>query len=337
MLVRILRDVFESKDHLKELDNLLTHFRKGKHTLLIDYFDDIDAYQNSEWKKELNSRDIKLIDAYIKNSVRFNKSYKSIDISLKNPEDRFSPREADLYLTQPLVILLENSEYDPPFTNAIFKHFDKDNILLDAKTEQYWKYGMGGGSSISNVINSEILESFEDKSFVKPKKKYLRYFVILDSDKKFPEMVVEPSKHKILDDNEVPYHILYKREKENYMPLAILRKLNSPFLDIYINFKTNEQRDFFDLEKGFNQKPFSSLIKEIQELYPATDIPTEPYKILRNGMDLDAYKSGKLKREFSKLFAETSREEMYSSISHQPMYERNNEFEQIISEIKKIL
>ncbi|WP_342084821.1 hypothetical protein [Dyadobacter sp. OTU695] len=337
MQVRIRKDIFNSEQHLDRLDNLLTYFRKGKHAMLLDDIDDIDAYENSEWKKGLNSRDIKLINSYIKSGTRINKSYKIIDVSELNPMLDFAPKEADMYLGQHLVILLENSEYDPPFINMIFNHFDTDGSLNQAKVDQNWKYGMGGGSAITSVINSELNESFKDPCFTKDKKTYLRYFVILDSDKKYPTMPIEPSKHSTLDEQNVPYHILFKREKENYVPLAILGRLKSEYLNLYIKFSTHEQRDFFDLEKGFNDKPYDKLPNEIKQLYPERDVSTNPYKILRKGIDIENYQGGKIKREFSKLFNNATREEMFSMIANQPKIENLNEFEHIIREIKKIL
>jgi len=337
MQVRIRKDIFNNEQQLDRLDNLLTYFRKGKHAMLLDDIDDIDAYENSEWKKGLNSRDIKVINSYIKSGTRVNKNYKIINVSELDPAIDFEPKEADMYLAQHLVILLENSEYDSPFTNVIFDRFDAQGTLNQAKVDQNWKYGMGGGSAIGNVINSELNESFKDPCFTKNKKTYLRYFVILDSDKKYPNMPVDTSKHVLLDQNDVPYHILYKREKENYVPLNILQKLNSQYLNFYIAFKKNEQRDFFDLEKGFDRKPYNALINEIQNLYPEIDIPTEPYKVLRNGMDLENYKGGKIKKEFSKLFDNASRDDMMSMIIHQPKIGSLNEFEHIINEIKKFL
>lgn len=337
MQVRILKDIFDSGKHLDELDNLLTYFRKGKHVLFLDDIDDINAYEDSEWKKGLNPRDLKLINAYIKSATKVDKSYKLINVSEVKPEVNFLPKEAEMFLGQHLVILLENSEYDPPFTNVIFKHFDTSGILIQAKVDQRWKYGMGGGSAITSVINSELNESFQDPCFTKDKRTYLRYFVILDSDKKYPTMPIESSKHAILDKHNVPYHILFKREKENYMPLTILKKLNSQYLNLYIGFKKNEQQDFFDLEKGFDRKPYTALTNDVKELFPEKDIPTAPYKILRNGMDLDDFKAGKIKKEFSQLFYDATRDEMMSLIIHQPKNGNLNEFEHIVNEIKKIL
>lgn len=337
MQVRILKDVFENGSHFDELDNLLTLFRKGKHALFLDDIDDIEAFNHSEWKKGLSSREIKLISAYIKSATKINKANKLINVSLADLDVNFAPREAEMYLAQPLIILLENSEYDPPFTNAIFQHFDDGAIILQAKSDQFWKYGMGGGSAISSVITSELRESFTDPCFTKDKKTYLRYFVILDSDKKYPGMPVDKAKHEALDQNDVPYHILFKREKENYMPLDILKKLNDDYIDLYIAFKKNEQRDFFDLEKGFNLKNYNGLFAEVQELYPQTDVPTEPYKVLRNGLKIEAYKSGKFKKDFSNLFFDASREQLAEVIVHQPKIGSLNEFEYIVSEIKKMI
>jgi len=337
MQVRIRSDVFKDGGYLGELDNLLAYFRKGKHILCLDDYDDIEAYNDSKWKKDLNSRDIKVIESYIRSSVKFNKSYKSITVSLNDNKIDFLPREAEKYLDQTLMILLENSQYDSPFLNAIFRHFDNENIILKAKTEQFWKYCLGGGSSFVNVIQAELNESFQDACYTKDKKKYLRYFVVLDSDKFYPEMEVDSTKTDFLVENEVPFHILIKREKENYVPLNLLGRLDSRYLKEYIKFPKDVQRDYFDLEKGFHDKNYNKLPDPIKTLYPAEDVLDEPFKILRKGMDIDLYKKGGIKKEFSLLFNDATKEGLLKIIGHQSRINKLNEFEHIVNEVKKIL
>jgi hypothetical protein len=155
MLVRILKDVFENEAYYDDLSNVLKNFRTGKHFLVVDKADDIDALKKSTWYEDLNSKDRKLIDYFLRTSTRKGNNL-IITVSGAEPKRYFTPREADKYLDQPLLLLLENSDYDSPFLNAIFKYFDTDATLSNAKKEQWLKYSMGGGASIGSVVNGDI-------------------------------------------------------------------------------------------------------------------------------------------------------------------------------------
>ena len=338
MQVKILKDIFLKPEYIDQLNNLLKYFRSGKHNLIIEDYDDIEAFKNSEWFKELNPRDLKIINKYIIASTKRDKSYKLINISSLNNNDYFEPVEADKFLDQPLTILVENSEYDSLFMNVIFNFFDDSSIILESLNENWAKYGMGGGSSIVNVINSELNNSFNHHSFTKDKKIYFRIFAILDSDKKYPAMVYESQSEKKLKENSINYHVLYKREKENYVPYQILKTLNDPFFNIYVNFKDQDQKDYFDLEKGFDNKNKDKLQVEVGELYE--NISVDDYKVLRKGTTYEDYKNaGNFKKEFSKLFnhKKITQDMLLEVIKNQKKIGSLNEFEHIIKEIKKIL
>ncbi|TEB41410.1 hypothetical protein D0809_25665, partial [Flavobacterium circumlabens] len=147
---------------------------------------------------------------------------------------------------------------EPPFINAIIKNFDNGEIE-NAHKNKRWKYEMFAGSSVEQVIEGEIKDEFENEVFIKEKYKYLRYFVILDSDKTHLNMINNTVLKKIefLERNGVNYHVLLKREKENYMPEKNLRNKNDSYFNCYlkkIKDTADRQRDFFDIEKGFNNK-----------------------------------------------------------------------------------
>jgi hypothetical protein len=338
MLVRILKDVFENEAYYDDLSNVLKNFRTGKHFLVVDKADDIDALKKSTWYEDLNSKDRKLIDYFLRTSTRKGNNL-IITVSGAEPKRYFTPREADKYLDQPLLLLLENSDYDSPFLNAIFKYFDTDATLSNAKKEQWLKYSMGGGASIGSVVKGDIANCYIDDCFTKEKCTYLRYFVIIDSDKKYPEMSVNSSKTQILDESRVPYHILFKREKENYMPFAVLRSLKDNYLDLYLKFPRPDQKDFFDIGDGFKENR-NKLQIEVQKLYPEDDVPPKNYDILKRGMTIEAYAKGqKFKAEFSKLFSDklVTKNAMLEVINHQKLTDDMDEYEQIVAGIKKLL
>ena len=359
MQVRILKDIFNKEDNQDELNNLLKYFRTGKHNLILDDYDDIQALESSKWYSEINRGDADVIKRSIISTSKRNTNAKIITVSETDDTTYYRPKEADKYLDQPLSIILENSNYDRPFLNAIFRLFDKSGIILNAQKEMWLKYSMGGGSSIGNVIQGDLQSSYVDDCFTKDKKVYLRYYAVLDSDKIHPSMTYESVSATILTANDVSYHVLYKREMENYVPYSILRSFKDPYLDIYLKFKNQEHRDFFDLEKCVgnypreNNKskktPKKGTPKEPKkgekdhlaflEFYSSSSISDDEWSILKKGMQLNQYKSGMFKKEFSKIFDDpnTTSDSILEVIKDQPKHGDLNEFEYIVSEIKKLL
>lgn len=350
MQVKISKDIFNSSAHDSELNKLLNFFSDGRHFLVFEDEDEIEAYRNSSWKKnELNKRQLKDIDEYIVASTRRKKSKKTISVSNKD-SIFFTPIEAYLYLGQPLVVILENSEYELPFINAIIRHFDFSGSLEHAKQQLWLIFENGGGSSINSVIKGKI-SSYTSMYFTKPPNNYLRTFVIMDSDKKYPDMQIVKSKWEFLKQNDIHFHILYKREKENYMPSSIFqnfvntdkqkRKYAKCFLQL-----NNPQKDFIDIEKGFFAKKGEDKksIKKREELLPEeialyNKIPAYDYEIL----DIGFSQFGNFKSTFSNHFNEVSREDMLERISHQPKLKseiderERNEFDHIVHELIYLL
>jgi hypothetical protein len=131
----------------------------------------------------------------------------------------------------------------------------------------------------------------------------LRCIILLDSDREYPEMILKQDKQKIkdfLDSNHLTVHILEKREMENYLPEFILLQFEDKYLDLYCNFTNPVQKDFFDLEKGFNKnRSDKNYDQNILDLYK--NISNEDWKILKNGIGLAPYNKY-FKPEFPRLF-----------------------------------
>ncbi len=133
----------------------------------------------------------------------------------------------------------------------------------------------------------------------------MRCFVILDSDRYYFAMPLKPDKKKVEDyliAHTIPNHILEKREMENYMPDIVLRTFNDDYLNLYLKL-TNLQKDYFDLQKGFN-KNRSDKDFNINILSLYANISENDWRILKNGIKLSPYDKS-FKSEFPKLF-ETS-------------------------------
>lgn len=352
MLVSICQDIFSNPSNDSELDDLLTHFKKGKHQLILSDPDDFLAFNDSTWKQSLKGDNLKLI----LKGLKYPKFIKKVTISDNNSEDNFSLGEAYLFLEKSLQILVEHKENDEPFYFAIIKNFDFTKDLLNAFQNGWLEFDHGGGSTIESVVRSSLTRSEKTSPyFIKPLEKYIRYFVIKDSDREYCKIQsdgsivqkeLEEAKTNFFKEFKVPFHYLYKREKENYIPDSVFEhflhdKTKKEFAESYLKLN-NHQKDFLDLEKGFSKakkvKDIEELSIEIQELYKK--IAKSTYDIIGLGFT-DKYPSFKTK--FSLEFNTVTREQMFSRIKHQPLIKsemdgnERNEFEHIVNEIKKLL
>ncbi len=319
---------------------------------------DFNAFENSDWKQTLSRSDID----FLKEGITI-VDKKEIIISESQSGSEFRIKEAYSYLQQPLSIVVENYEYEPVFINCIFRNFGIE--LITAKDKHWLKFENGGGAS-DNTIKGMIKELFNDAVFTKSKERYLRCYVIKDSDREYctfdqdGNVIIKnlpEAKISFLRDKQIPYHILYKREKENYMPdsvyndfLQIAKKNDGKkeFSQIYLKFNPH-QKDFFDIEKGFSHKGTlknrKSLQVEVQKLFEklkdGTDLNDKKYTVVGRGLPFP-----NLKSEFSKKFDAVSGNDLEKRIQHQPLLQsmvnpgdqdERNEFEHIINEIKYLL
>jgi hypothetical protein len=360
MLVSIRQDIFSNPKNDYELDDLLTFFKKGKHQLILNEPDDFLAFDNSTWKVSLKGDNLKLILRGLKSSRFIKKIIISDDIAFS--EEKFSLEEAYLFLDKPLQILVEHNEYDEPFYFAIIKNFDFTNNLLNAFQNGWLEFDHGGGSTIESVVRNSLKRNGKTSPyFVKPLEKYLRYYVIKDSDREFCriqsdgsiiQQELTTSKTNFFIKNNVPFHYLYKREKENYIPDSVFEyfmhdNVKKQYAESYLKLN-NHQKDFLDIEKGFSYydrnervkalKDRNELDQNVKELYKK--VGDKDYEIIGLGFS-DSYSSFKTK--FSLEFKNVSKEQMLSRIKHQPLImsefdgEERNEFDHIVNEIKRLL
>jgi len=207
------------------------------------------------------------IDEQFTASLQIGKKEKKMVIS-NTGNDSFSLKEAVDLLQRPLTVILENIEYDKYFIDALIRCFDIGKKIKYHYDNGWLVFTNGGGNNIINVLN-EMKERFEkNKSiFPKPSSTYLRTFVIIDSDKKYPSKN-EVSEHKknLLEKIQQcsPYHVVLKREIENYLPTDIYIEIpnNDEYKTAFLDL-TPVQKDYFDIEKGFPNKNFNQLDPEI--------------------------------------------------------------------------
>ena len=256
MKVRIDKSVFtDAKDGNKQLElAFLLHIilYKNRYELKIE---DGEVLGTDSFGKLMQS-DRDTIEQII--AMDIVASSNSYDCVVKTGGDAeevqkvFSAEEAILYLLQPYSVILENGLNDAHFMNAVFRLFDPTGILSHYQTEGWIRYENAGGcSNVKNFLQARI-QQFGGKQ------KFLRCYVLLDGDKRYPTDTAPDVKYKTLKAQlgiwNVGYHVLEKRCMENYMPDEAIRAVAGTtykdWADAYMTLSA-EQKDFLDISEGF--------------------------------------------------------------------------------------
>lgn len=346
MIVEILKDIFENSSFDESLDRLYVVL-EDQHRLLIKDDDFIDSLMQSSWFAGLRGTKKEIIYRQIEWSLQSSMSIiPKITISNER-KGVFTIEESIRYLRQPFILILENSYNDSIFIDSLIKNFPKQCKTLKKNREDGWfLYGMGGGSAIPLLLKTKM-RSFNGEIFSKERHKYLRCFVLIDSDKRYPEEDLKPETKSLiqfLDDHEVPYHVLEKREMENYLPDEAFSEIfdNREYIDSYLRLNPI-QKDYFDLEKGFESKRFEQLDDDIQELY--RDIPVSDKTVLRqNSLESFNQKNNNFKSDFPQLFLshKITKENLMKRCSHHLISTQKhpfdpNELPNLLNQISSLL
>lgn len=335
MLIEIDKAVFNSDLNFVSVNKLiqdLTYKRR------YDLFIDINSLNQNEVYNRIDVDVRKIIEEFFEKQMMADAD---IDhkISTQSTHLIFEIDEAIRYFNQQVLIILENSLNDGYFIDALLNNFIKASKKIRNHKEEGWlNYGNAGGAT--NIIN--YIQSFliQFNNLPKENHEYLRVIVILDSDKEYPTMSLKQDKQVILDFMnrlDIKYHILEKREIENYIPDKVIEEIafddNDDFLKAYLNL-TPIQKDFFDIENGFKNQNYNNLTQEVKDLYSNNS----DYNILRKGFNNTNFKGrGKnFKAEFPKLFQNklTTQDTLLNRTDHQ---RNNTELKQILSKINELL
>lgn len=321
MIIQILEDVFVDGKNDDQLDKLW-NFIEGYHSLFLKDDSEIEILMESTWYAGLRGTSKEVIYSLI---VRLLQSSSKIKprIKISNIDaHEFSIEEAIRYLKQPFALILENSYNDSFFFNSLLENFHKQGKLIKKlKQNGLFEYEMGGGSAVQHLLKTKM-DSFSGDNFKKESYKYLRCFVLIDSDRKYPN---DDFKQEIkdlisfLNQIEVPCHVLEKREMENYLPIEAFSEItdNNDFVDAYLRLSPL-QKDYFDLEKGFNNTKFDRLPVEIQSLFE--NVGEKEREIFRSKnlkMFNDSQKEN-FKSDFPKLFlsSKVNKENLLARCAH---------------------
>lgn len=303
MVVEIKKDIFKG-NNFKELNYLiqiLTH--EQRYALFVEW----TLIKDTALYNKLDADDQKEIEENY-NRIAIEELMPTHFVSLTSADNQFNLEEAIRFFIQPISIILENSLNDQYFVMAIIKHFDASEEVIKHLNNGWIQFENAGGcTNIQNFIDGKLhgFSSLSSKYF-KSKDKYLRCFAIIDSDKSYLEMPLKQDKQNVinyLDKKGIVNHILKKREMENYIPDSILAEFNDMYLNLYLKL-TPVQKDYFDLEKGFNKnRADKNYDDNILTLYKS--VTNEDWSTLKNGIKFPPYDKH-FKSEFPKLFEDKS-------------------------------
>ena len=251
MVVEILGDIFITPpafglDHLIQIC-----LYKARYPLLIP----INKVRKCKAFTELRQSDCLALEQQFNAIIQGVKKVPKVKIS--GTDSRlFDVEEGIWYLSQPLSIVLENSLNDEYLWKAAIKFLTTDKLLQNAVNNGWLHFENGGGcGNVANVVEAKS-KSFE--ALPKNNYRYLRCYVILDSDKDYPTSPQKSSYDVLLDkldEMDVFVHILEKRSMENYLPdetFATISGISQAYREAYLAL-TPLQKDFFNIHKGFKR------------------------------------------------------------------------------------
>ena len=332
-----------------------------------NYFIDIktssEIEQHDNFKKlpEVNQKFIKeqfikVVQAGKRNNYTYLITNKS-----NRKKNEFTLQKAIRFFMTPVSIVLENSLNDSYFLNSLFNHFDDNSTITEYLKNGWIHYvNAGGWTNVENYIDgiTHSLINFSDNP-----NKYIRCFVLIDSDRQYEDFDVT-SKNDLklrLEQKGVKFHILNKRAMENYMPDEIITELpNLPFLvanrtkyqkwiSAY-SYLGDKQKDYLNYQKGFPKEDLTKKNKkrnlqpiQIQELYAST--VTEPINpsinvisdIQYEVLDIGLKEFPKFKDEFPKLFQDSRFVHRKSLLKREGGTKDENEFIEIIQKVNSLL
>lgn len=260
--------------------------------------------------------------------------------------------EAIRFLIQPVSIILENSLNDSHLMKTIFKHFDNSGKLLTYLENGWIQFENAGGcDNICNFLEGKI-QSFNN--LPKNNRSYLRCFVLIDSDRLYPNSPLPSSKsktEKFLKDEHhqtpvsipilIPYKILEKRAMENYLPFEAYQEITNTNFDNWKNtfvHLSNSQKDYLNIEVGFSKKndignpkkDRNAVNVETNNLY--LNLSQADYDILNTGLA----QIGDFKTAFP-LFFNSNHVTKATLLLRAGGTEEDNEFLDIINKIYELL
>jgi len=328
MIIKFDTNIFHAIENESELSYFISNLTNNhRYEIIVE----LTEVKESILYKKLSNIDRELIELSFNEFVTESNFEDYLISQTSESDNSFNFEEARIFFNQQYLIVLENSLNDGYFIDALIKSFKSVSQKIQYYKNNDWlKYANGGGcTNIENYI--ERTKKRFDR-LPKDNKKYLRCFVIIDSDKKYPQQPNTMERINLfnyLDDNGIKYHQLYKREIENYLPVEIIRMFfdNDDYISILEKF-SDEMLDFYDIERGFINKDRLKLPNEVQTLYAS--ISDVDFRYLRS----KKFKTNGFKKEVPKLFNRVTKGKFKEKVHHQ---DNPDELEDLLKAITKEL
>jgi len=313
MLIEFHKTILEAEENFNKFSFLFNLCYINRR---YDLFIDLDEVSDTVVYSQLRDADRELIEQYYLKVV--NESQVPDFILLDKPKGskcELSLDEAIALLNQPFQLILENSQNDRHFFEAIVRNFKKKGKKISTHLHHRWLiYGNAGGcTNVRNFLNEKI-NSFRDMP--KDGAFYIRCFVLIDSDSEYPNDVKTSRQElaRFLDTNGIPYHFLLKREMENYLPDEVFADVggSDAFKSTYLALDPL-QKDFIDIEYGLKARDLDDKKLPIGKLY--VNLDTNARSNVRNkGLNMNNYK-----KEFPLFFnsAKVTQESLLKRTAHQ--------------------
>ncbi len=322
MWFELKKDLF-SDSYLTDLRKLIDDLcYKSKYNFFID----IEQIENDLIFDKFYKENNEIIARFYEMFVTTNP--KDI-IIISNNDGDFNLSEAIIFIEEKFELILENDMYDGEFVDCLLREFnEKSKKIIHFKENNWFKYqNAGGATGVINTIQQKI-NHFGNR-------KFLKCFVLVDSDLDYPQSE-NPKRKNLIDfckKNNIPFHILYKREIENYLSLDIFNEINpiSLFVRIYNDKLDNNQRDFIDIEKGFRKSMKNLKINKKEAYNLFSNLIEDDFNNLRNGISSEFEN---FKRDYAKLFKKAKREGLLERTNHQT---NPKELEEILEKITALL
>lgn len=326
MWIEIRPDVFDGGTDIDQLRKLIQDLCY-KHRYNV-YIDIIQIQDNDVFESFYDSNN-EILSEYFNSFITERKpiSYKVTNII--EDSSCFNVSDGIKFFNSPLMIILENSDNDGYFIDAILREFKtKSKTIKRFKAENWVRYAMGGGSD--NIIHYVEAEKRHFNGDIR----FLKFFVLIDSDLEYPH--TPNTKRRRLEDyfnqNSIPYHILEKREIENYLPDNLLGAIDieNRFVKSYLDL-SSQQKDYIDIEKGFqsNQNNIQQNKPLVYNLY--SNLTSQGFDNLRVGLK-DEFQN--FKNEYPKLFAMATQDGLIERTKEQ---QNPKELQDILDKINKML
>ncbi len=264
--MRIVIDISAARDpdaH-RWLDRILLRIEDGWHVWDLTETPDAETIEATPWAGDLGRQGNRLRELLVAATQRsawtLEPHTRRLRVTaLPAAPDELAPEQASRLADEPLVILVENRDSDGAFVARIVTELDKSLHGMWRREGEPIRFDSVGGKG-------QIPQEVEKRAGAVPYRP--RLVAVIDSDRKGPGAPESKDARRLRETcakHGLPCWVLAKREAENYLPRPLLRARpnvgaehartkHARIVDAWERL-SNRQRDFFDMKRGFPEKP----------------------------------------------------------------------------------